>query len=74
MRWLVGTMIALLPQAATAVQLSGFYKGSVFCVPNLLLIGASQTSIIFLDFTITRRFHISADETTDNSSFYFNRR
>ena len=27
MRWLVGAMIALLPQAVTAVQLSGFYKG-----------------------------------------------
>lgn len=27
MRWLVGAMIALLPQAVTAAQLSGFYKG-----------------------------------------------
>lgn len=27
MRWLVGAMIALLPQAVTASQLSGFYKG-----------------------------------------------
>ncbi|MCY3682752.1 MAG: hypothetical protein OXH16_15230 [Gemmatimonadetes bacterium] len=27
MRWLVGAMIALLPQAVTAVQLGGFYKG-----------------------------------------------
>ncbi len=27
MRWLVGVMIALLPQAVTAAQLSGFYKG-----------------------------------------------
>ncbi|MCY3871023.1 MAG: hypothetical protein OXG87_15855 [Gemmatimonadetes bacterium] len=27
MRWLVGAMIALLPQAVTAAQLGGFYKG-----------------------------------------------
>ena len=27
MRWLVGAIIALLPQAVTAAQLSGFYKG-----------------------------------------------
>ena len=43
---------------AFSIRVRRVFQYSVFCVPYLLLIGASHTSIIFLDFTITTRFGV----------------